>query len=134
MDDVLIAKAANLSDCLKRITEEYGNRSDLYDNRTKQDAIILNLLRACETVIDMANHIVRNKKLGLPKVTRDSFDLLKTAGYISPELSLFLRNMVGFRNITIHEYETINLDIVKDILDNHLDDLKEFSQLVLNIR
>ena len=35
-----------------------------------------------------------------------------------------------FRNILVHGYETVNLDIVRDVVDNHLDDLLDFSSQV----
>jgi uncharacterized protein YutE (UPF0331/DUF86 family) len=34
--------------------------------------------------------------------------------------------MVGFRNILVHEYETIRLDIVYRILKADLDDIEDF--------
>jgi len=33
---------------------------------------------------------------------------------------------VGLRNILVHEYEKVNLDIVYDIFQNHLADLEDF--------
>ena len=38
-DDVIVNKAGSIERCLRRITEEYGgDRSNLFDNQTKQDA------------------------------------------------------------------------------------------------
>lgn len=39
--------------------------------------------------------------------------------------------MVGFRNIAVHEYEALNLDILKSILDHHLDDFKAFTAEII---
>ena len=50
VDDVILNKAATIERCLQRVVNEYaGNDSNLVANQTKQDAIILNLQRACET-------------------------------------------------------------------------------------
>jgi hypothetical protein len=55
VDDVLINKAAIIERCLKRIGDEYlGHESELDTNFTRQDAVILNLLRACAASIDAA--------------------------------------------------------------------------------
>jgi hypothetical protein len=55
MDEVLLAKSATLERCLRRIAKEYqGHEDELETNFTRQDAIVLNLLRACEAAIDMA--------------------------------------------------------------------------------
>lgn len=41
-----------------------GHEMELAINFTRQDSIILNLLRACEAAIDIAMHVVRIKGLG----------------------------------------------------------------------
>lgn len=38
----------------------------------------------------------------------------------------------GFRNIIVHEYETVNPAIVRDIISNHLHPLKAELQKLLN--
>lgn len=30
--------------------------------------------------------------------------------------------MVGFRNIAVHDYQTMSLDILQKIIENHLED------------
>ena len=39
--------------------------------------------------------------------------------------------MVGFRNIVVHHYETIDPQIVEAILEKHLGDLGEFNRIVV---
>lgn len=57
-DDVLLNKAAIIERCLQRIHEEYsGHESALETDYTRQDAIVLNLQRACEAAIDLAMHV-----------------------------------------------------------------------------
>ena len=59
-DDVLLNKAASIERAVRRVREEYaGDDGNLLANQTKQDAIILNLQRACESSIDAAMHLVR---------------------------------------------------------------------------
>ncbi|NIU02442.1 MAG: DUF86 domain-containing protein, partial [Nitrosopumilaceae archaeon] len=38
--------------------------------------------------------------------------------------------MAGFRNLAVHDYGSINLDIVVNIVENTLDDLKSFAETV----
>ena len=96
-DEVILNKAAVIERCLGRITEEYeGNEDELETNYTRQDAIVLNLLRASEAAIDLAMHIARVEKLGLPQESREAFSLLEKSGWIEPDLSRRLRAMVGF--------------------------------------
>ena len=66
-DDVLLNKVATIERCLARIEEEYkGHEDELEFNLTRQDSIILNLQRVCEAAIDLAMHVVRVRRLGLP--------------------------------------------------------------------
>jgi len=78
MDDIVLNKTAIIERCLGRIRTEYGLiRSDLESDLTRQDAIILNLLRAAEAAIDTAMHVVRIRRLGIPQRSRDAFVLLE---------------------------------------------------------
>lgn len=109
-DDVLINKAAIIERCLERVREEYqGHERQLETNFTRQDAIVLNLLRACEASIDAAMHIVRQRQLGLPQESRDAFRLLEQSGLLTKELSGQMQRMVGFRNVAVHNYTKLSL-------------------------
>ena len=131
-DDVILNKAASIERCLRRITEEYGgDPRNLSGNQTKQDAIVLNLQRACETAIDLAMYVVRQKGLGLPQESREAFALLEKAGLLPAELASRLQRMVGFRNVAIHEYTRLNLDIVHTIITTHLEDFRRFSSTIV---
>ena len=46
----------------------------------------------------------------------------KKNNIISKELSKNLQRMVGFRNIAVHDYQAISLDILQKIIENHLED------------
>jgi len=39
--------------------------------------------------------------------------------------------MVGFRNIAVHEYQNIDNEILKNILQNNLRDIEEFYKIIL---
>lgn len=131
-DDVLINKVAAIERALRRVREEYaGDDRNLVANQTRQDAIILNLQRACESSIDAAMHLVRVQRLGVPQETREAFTLLEGAGVIDGDLSDRLKKMVGFRNVAIHDYQTLNLDIVRRIILDHLEDFLAFTRILL---
>ncbi len=131
-DDVILNKAASIERCLRRITEEYeGDRHSLFGNQTKQDAIVLNLLRACETAIDLAMYVVRRNGLGLPQESREGFGLLEKAGLLPAELASRLQRMVGFRNVAVHDYTSLNLEILHTIITSHLDDFRRFSSTIV---
>ena len=131
-DDVLLNKAAAIERAVRRVREEYaGDDRNLLEHQTRQDAIILNLQRACEGSIDAAMHLVRVHRLGIPQETREAFALLEQASLVDAHLAERLRKMVGFRNVAIHDYQKLNLDIVRRIVVDHLDDFLAFTRIIL---
>jgi uncharacterized protein YutE (UPF0331/DUF86 family) len=132
VDDVILNKAAVIERAVRRAREEYGgDDANLLSNQTRQDAIILNLQRACESSIDAAMHLVRLHRLGIPQETREAFELLEQAGRLDTALAARLKKMVGFRNVAVHDYQKLNLDIVRQILLDHLEDFLAFTRLLL---
>lgn len=133
MNDVILNKVTTIERCVKRIHEVYeGDPQNLLDF-TKQDSIILNIQRACEASIDLAMHILSEKKLGVPKSSHEAFKLLQEAGLIDTVLAKTLMNMVGFRNIAVHDYQVLELSILEAILDKHIDDFKQFTKVILQL-
>lgn len=127
-DDVVLAKAESIERCVKRVREEFGtDGSGLDKDYTRQDALILNLLRACETSIDLAMHRVRTRQLGVPESSRDAFERLRDAGELSEELAASMMRMVGFRNIATHNYRELDMDIVRHIVEQQLADFQAFA-------
>lgn len=62
MDDILIGKFESINRCLKRVEQEYYPNRDVFaNNYTVQDAVILNLQRASQLIIDIAINIVENQ-------------------------------------------------------------------------
>ena len=70
-------------------------------------------------------------EIGVPQKSREAFALLEEHGHLDPDLSRRLVRMVGFRNVAIHEYQTLNLDIVRSIVEDHLTDFTQFTEWVL---
>ena len=132
MDDIVLNKVSIIEKCINRIKEEYVGYEDIFEeNYTKQDSVVLNLERACQACIDLGMHIVRIKSLGVPQSNRDVFVLLQKARIINPGLSKKMQAMVGFRNIAVHDYQNLNLDIVRAIIEKHLKDFKDFKKVIL---
>ena len=94
-----------------------------------QDAAVLNVIRACETAIDLASMIVRARALGIPTESREAFAILEREALITTPLSLSLRAMVGFRNLVVRQYRDVNIDVVESVIDRDLDDLLVFGEL-----
>jgi len=133
MNDVIASKKASLERCVEQVRSYYQGSGDIPFARDwmRQDAIAMNLQRAAELAIDMANHLIKIRKLGLPADSRQSFALLAEQGILDRALSEKLQAMVGFRNILVHEYTRIDLEIVQDVIRERLDDLIHYSELLV---
>jgi uncharacterized protein YutE (UPF0331/DUF86 family) len=131
--DVILNKKEGLERCIQRVRDYYARPSDVNfsEDYLRQDAIAVNLQRATELAIDMANHVIKERKLGLPKESGQSFEILSTSGIIPHELARTLQGMVGFRNILVHEYQRLDIGIMIDIIENRLQDLIDYSNLLL---
>ena len=122
-ETVILNKVKSIERCLKRVREDFEKHSkDFRENYTAQDAVVLNIQRACEQAIDLANHIIKSKKLGVPQNARYSFEILFENEIISEQLKINLIKMVGFKNIAIHEYQKLEIEIVEAIVKNRLSD------------
>lgn len=131
-DDVILNKAATIERCVARAREEYAkNPATFGADHTRQDAAILNIQRACEAALDMGQHLIRRERLGVPQSARDVFGLLAEAGWIGAALADMLKRMVGFRNIAVHDYQTLQLPITVAIIETHLDDFLAFTRAVI---
>jgi uncharacterized protein YutE (UPF0331/DUF86 family) len=125
-DDTLLNKCAISERCLQRIEQDYiGFEDQIESDFMRQDAVVLNIQKACEASIDLAMHVVRWKKLGLPRESRGAFELLKTSNLMEKRLAKKMMKMVGFRNLAVHNYQNINLEIVHSIVTKHLDDFRQ---------
>jgi len=124
-DGVILNKCAIIERCLLRIEEEYQSDPTL-TNYTHLDAMTLNIERACQAAIDSAMHLVSQKKLGIPQNSADAFSKLHKAGILDDSLVVSLRAMCGFRNVAIHEYQEMDMSVLKFVVEKGTDDFKRY--------
>jgi len=127
--DLIAKKLAFIEACVTDLRSH--SRPERIENDIKEERFIAHTLQiAIQAALDVASHIVSDKRLEEPRTNRELFDLLAKDGWISPDQRQTLRNMVGFRNIVVHGYENVDLQILRDILENHLDDLLNFAYTI----
>lgn len=116
-DDVMLNKAAIIERCIRRLHEEADACPNL-DNFTHLDALTLNIERACQAAIDMAMHVTAERHLGIPQSNAEAFSLLERAGLIDAELCKSLRGMAGFRNVAVHQYEELDMGVLRWVIES----------------
>jgi uncharacterized protein YutE (UPF0331/DUF86 family) len=132
MKDVIYNKSQIIERCIDRIHEVYEGNKENLKNYTKQDSIILNIQRACEACIDLAMHVISIYKMGIPQNSRDAFELLNKNNVLNLELTKKLKAMIGFRNIAVHNYQVVDLEILEKIIELHLEDMVVFKNVIIN--
>ena len=111
---------------LRTLADPARLRSDLKEERFVAHTLQL----AIQAVLDTASHIVSDERLGEPRAYRDLFTHLERDGWIPGDLADRLRQMVGFRNVLVHGYARVELDIVEQVLTERLIDLTDFAAAV----
>jgi len=131
MNDIILNKIQSIQRCIERAREEHQKAGSRFrSDYTSQDAAVLNVTRACEMTIDLANHIIKKEKLGIPTGSAESFELLARKKVIPLEMAEKMTNMVGFRNIAVHEYRKLNIDTIEKVIVFGLNDLVEFCRVI----
>lgn len=125
--DVIYSKISIIKNCLFAIEKVKKQEKDPI---FQQGLYELNLQRAIQACIDMAHVIIAKEGLGLPNNYRQSFVVLSNHGIIPPELQKKMISMVGFRNISVHDYDEIKPEIVFSIIEHHLKDFEEYYTVI----
>ena len=129
--EVVEQKLESLRRCLWRIeTKCPTDAATLVADIDLQDIVSLNLSRAVQISVDIAAHLIAAMEVRPPDTMGQTFDLLAQEGVLNNELANSLKKAVGFRNIAVHNYESINWEIVHNIVKYHLADFSEFAKVV----
>lgn len=84
---------------------------------------------AVEALTDMASHVVADEDLGSVDRARDLPSIFEEQGYVDGELAVTWKEMIGFRNVLVHEYVDIDRERVYDVLQNQLDDIRRLRRV-----
>ena len=130
--ELILRKLEALSRFLQRIQTSVPSTGDLlHTDLDAQDIVSVNLQRAVQACVDIALSIIAGSQREIPSGMGEAFPLLASLGVLDTEVAGHLRHAVGFRNISIHEYETVDWDIVYAIATEHIQDFRDFSKAVL---
>lgn len=122
--ELLEKKLAFVETCLRELA---GAQMAKLGHDVREERYVEHTLQiAIQAVLDIAAHIVSDERLGEPETNKALFELLARGGWLPEHLVASLRNMAGFRNVLVHGYTDVDLDVVRDVLANRLGDLDAF--------
>ncbi|GGI76258.1 hypothetical protein GCM10007112_11320 [Vulcanisaeta souniana JCM 11219] len=107
---------------IKRNVEEVDTLVSRYGiNELLNDYVLLNavlhmLQVAIQALIDMGSHIMVERGLKAPSTYSEVPIYLSQAGVISGDDSRIFRRMIGFRNVLVHNYSQVSIDVLREIL------------------
>lgn len=132
--DVIKNKIESLIRCLNRINEKKPESVDiLKQDLDIQDIISINIERAVQLSVDIGSHILADYNISTPKTMSNVFIVLAQNKIIDDALANKLAKAVGFRNIAVHSYQTINWETVFQIITNELEDFKQFIKKIMKL-
>lgn len=79
---------------------------------------------AIESILDLGNHIIADDRLGIVNWYSDIPKILEQNGVIDAEIREKWIQMIGFRNVLVHQYLDVDRSIVYDVLENYLEDIE----------
>ena len=103
---------------------------ELRMDRDKRNMVLHALLISIQSAIDIATYVIAENGLKKPSTYRETFEILEEAQIISEDLANDLSDLAGFRNVLVHIYWELDLDVVYGILRNDLKVLMAFKKIV----
>ncbi|WP_295456641.1 DUF86 domain-containing protein [uncultured Thiodictyon sp.] len=120
--ELVAKKLAFIETCVRELSELA--RPELLATDIREERFVVHTLQiAIQAALDVASHIVSDDRLGEPENNRQLFELLVKNGWVPNTLAESLRAMVGFRNILVHGYQSVDPALVREVVEHRLDDL-----------
>ena len=130
MDPVILTeKLESLHRCVRRIQDKTPPGIEaLTQNPDIQDVLVLNLTRAVQLCIDIGSHVISKSDEAAPATMSDVFTILSRLGAITPATCESMKKATGFRNIAVHNYASLNWEIVLAICKKSTADFRGFAR------
>jgi len=85
---------------------------------------------AIECIIDIGNEIISSLQLRRPTRYRDIPHILSEAKIIPKDFAETIASMISFRNLLVHDYAEIDLELVYEFLQKRLQDFETFMKYI----
>lgn len=89
--------------------------------------ILHGLQIAVQHIVDISSHILASQQLAVPQSYKEIIFEMGRNKVIPYEFAERIDGMAGFRNVVVHQYLSVDPQLVWNVLKNHLDDFTLFS-------
>lgn len=90
-----------------------------------QDSIERNLQVCAEALADIGRKVISRMNWRIPKDYKDIIEVLKENKVVSKSLAPELKEIFGLRNILVHFYADVKIEIIHDNLRSYINSLEE---------
>jgi uncharacterized protein YutE (UPF0331/DUF86 family) len=119
-----------LDQILAQLSRHTGRDAGTLDTDMDERWAVERGLQLCtQCVLDIATHLCASAGRDAPDYA-SAIDELGRLGILTPELALRLRPLAGFRNALVHGYLRIDTARLHGVLNQHLDEVREFVRAV----
>lgn len=102
------------------------SREHIEKDQTLKGAVERYLYLVTQATIDLAEALIALKDFRRPSTYAEAFHILNEEKFLLDDLTEKLAKMAGFRNVIAHDYEEVGFEIIYDVLEHRLVDIKEF--------
>lgn len=129
--DRIFEKIDELEKYLRELDEYLPEDEDEYlNNGLIKRACERAFQLASENLLDICNLIISEKGFGMPADSKDCVRKLAENGVIPGSLSTRLEELVGFRNLLVHQYGRVDDSKAYSYLKIELKDFYEFIETI----
>lgn len=131
-EDVVLRKLGHLQRSCEYLRGVQGvSKVRFMKDRTVQLAVERAFQEAVEACLDIGRMLLADAAVGLPDTNRGVFVALGQHGLVPEERVEHWADMAGVRNVLVHGYDNVDLDIVYRALEERLEDLEFFARAIL---
>ncbi len=129
--DVVAAKLTELEDRVVRVrVHARASADELRADRDALDIVSFNLMLAVQTCADIASHLIADEGWPPARNLAEGFERLEKTGVLAPATARQMQKAVGLRNVVVHGYGHVDVDMVHAAATAGLADLDAFARQV----
>lgn len=121
---------AALRESLQVLAAHSGVSAEDLDADTESRWIVERGLQLCaQNALDIATHIAASRGRDVPEYA-SAIDELGRLGVLDRRFAAEFRNVAGFRNVLVHGYLDVDLDVLCTLLNERLGEFESFAAQV----